>query len=268
MTTIQEQRTLLTQPFPAEYIQTVPKAGRNLQYVSHGRVTERLNDVDPEWTWEPLGYKDDGTPAITKSGRFVNLWIKLTVLGVTRIGVGTVELDNNGNSSHDISKELISDALRNAAMRFGVGLHLWLNDVGERAPVQNAPSAPQNAPAAPQPASLGDRIAQVAPAPAAPPAPQYAETGEKLTEGQGRMLYRLWHHVLHWDRERYLQECELVLSTPVSDDRSLTKNQASQMIRSLKLRAGEPVDDEAPQASAPSSDPGPAEPPLAWDEPF
>ena len=48
MTTIQEQRTLLTQPFPAEYIQTVPKAGRNLQYVSHGRVTERLNDVDPE----------------------------------------------------------------------------------------------------------------------------------------------------------------------------------------------------------------------------
>jgi hypothetical protein len=47
-----------------------------------------------------------------------NLWIKLTVLGVTRIGVGDAEGQNN-------LKVMIGDALRNAGMRFGMALDLW-----------------------------------------------------------------------------------------------------------------------------------------------
>ncbi len=47
-----------------------------------------------------------------------NLWIKLTVCGVTRPGVG------DGKTA----KELIGDAIRNAAMRFGVALDLWAKE--------------------------------------------------------------------------------------------------------------------------------------------
>ena len=52
------------------------------------------------------------------------LWIKLTVCGVTRLGYGNAA----GKSYMDIGareKEVIGDALRNAAMRFGAALDLW-----------------------------------------------------------------------------------------------------------------------------------------------
>ncbi len=49
------------------------------------------------------------------------LWIRLTVLGVTRLGYGDAEGKTGGNAI----KEAIGDALRNAAMRFGAALDLW-----------------------------------------------------------------------------------------------------------------------------------------------
>jgi hypothetical protein len=85
----------------------------HLDFVGHGAVTARLLDVDPEWTWEPFALDADGLPALDRYG---NLWIRLTVLGVTRPGVG------DGASM----KVLIGDAIRNAAMRFGVALDLWV----------------------------------------------------------------------------------------------------------------------------------------------
>lgn len=92
----------------------------HLDYVGHAEVTDRLLSVDPLWAWEPLAFNDDGTPIIKKgvSGEW-ELWIRLTVLGITRIGVGSV------SSGFDAEKQLIGDALRNAAMRFGVALDLW-----------------------------------------------------------------------------------------------------------------------------------------------
>lgn len=102
----------LRKPFPKESIGKLPKAGMQLDYVGHAAVTDRLLEVDPTWKWEPLGYTDDGLPALDEEG---NLWIRLTVLNVTRIGVG------DGRTM----KERIGDALRNAAMRFGVALDLW-----------------------------------------------------------------------------------------------------------------------------------------------
>jgi len=87
----------------------------HLDYVGHASVTDRLNiAAGPEnWTWEPVAYDEGGLPRLDRSG---NLWIKLTVKGVTRLGYG----DGSGSM-----KELIGDALRNAAMRFGVALDLW-----------------------------------------------------------------------------------------------------------------------------------------------
>jgi hypothetical protein len=57
-------------------------------------------------------------PALDRNG---GLWIKLTVCGVTRYGYGAAD----GKSGGDAMKEMIGDALRNAAMRFGAALDLW-----------------------------------------------------------------------------------------------------------------------------------------------
>ena len=88
----------------------------HLDYVGHADVTARLLAVDPLWTWEPMVRDPQGNPSLPLSlDRDGNLWINLTVLGVTRPGVG------DGKNA----KERIGDALRNAAMRFGVALDLW-----------------------------------------------------------------------------------------------------------------------------------------------
>lgn len=90
----------------------------HLEYVGHAAVTKRLLDVDPAWSWEPVAFAADGLPAIDRNG---GLWIRLTILGVTRLGYG----DAQGKSGGNAVKEAIGDALRNAAMRFGVALDLW-----------------------------------------------------------------------------------------------------------------------------------------------
>ena len=89
----------------------------HLSYVGHAGITMRLLDVDPEWTWEPMAINASGTPQMADGG----MWIRLTVLGITRIGFG----DSDGKSGPSATKELIGDAIRNAAMRFGVGTYLW-----------------------------------------------------------------------------------------------------------------------------------------------
>ncbi len=131
----------LREPFPNDRVGLLPKPYRrdsqkgncdvcgkwhglpalHLDYVGHGAVTERLLEVDPEWTWEPVSFDEKGQPAVTSRDGTATLWIRLTVLGVTRYGVGTASA-----SKPEVVKELIGDAIRNAAMRFGVALDLWI----------------------------------------------------------------------------------------------------------------------------------------------
>lgn len=88
----------------------------HIDYVGHADVTARLLEVDPAWSWEPMALDpSSGMPVMDRTG---GLWIRLTVLGVTRPGYGDV----TGTGG---VKEAIGDALRNAAMRFGVALDLW-----------------------------------------------------------------------------------------------------------------------------------------------
>jgi hypothetical protein len=115
-----EQQAALRAPFPPELIGKLPKAGTTLDYVGHADVTDRLLQVDPCWSWEPMSYGDDGAPCVQRRGDDAVLWLRLTVCGVTRIGVGIVAA-----KSFELEKQLISDALRNAAMRYGVALDLW-----------------------------------------------------------------------------------------------------------------------------------------------
>jgi hypothetical protein len=92
----------------------------HLDYVGHAALTDRLLDTDLAWNWEPLAFKE-GLPAFDATG---GLWIRLTVCGVTRLGYGNAA----GKAYMDVGareKEVIGDALRNAAMRFGAALDLW-----------------------------------------------------------------------------------------------------------------------------------------------
>lgn len=136
---------LLREPFPANQISKLPKGTRiqnecpreqkkickicggfhhpdiiHLDYVGHAALTDRLLDADPNWNWEPFT-THEGLPAFDTSG---GLWIRLTVAGQTRIGYGHAE-KSNFKEIGSREKEVIGDALRNAAMRFGAALDLW-----------------------------------------------------------------------------------------------------------------------------------------------
>lgn len=110
-----EQQKALREPFPKSAIGKLPKGGTTLDYVGHAAVTSRLLEVDPEWTWEPLAFDEVGLPRYDAKG---GLWIRLTVGGVSRLGYG------DGPDP----KQRIGDAIRNAAMRFGVALDLWAKE--------------------------------------------------------------------------------------------------------------------------------------------
>lgn len=144
---------LLREPFPAHLISKLPKPTKkqtedlkaamdkkdfslgirctlcgawhhkdvvHLDYVGHAALTDRLLDADPNWSWEPVAFRD-GLPAFDQTG---GLWIKLTVCGVTRLGYGHAAGKPNQDPGAR-EKEVIGDALRNAAMRFGAALDLW-----------------------------------------------------------------------------------------------------------------------------------------------
>ena len=128
-----DKAAALRKPFDKASIGKLPKGGTMLDYVGHAATTDRLLGVDPNWSWEPFAVDERGLPALDSRG---NLWIRLTVCGVTRIGVG------DGKSA----KEVIGDAIRNAAMRFGVALDLWskeeLEGSHEDVPAVEKPAAP------------------------------------------------------------------------------------------------------------------------------
>ena len=134
---------LLREPFPAHQISKLPKPTKkqtddvradfkqgircqicgawhhkDVVHLDHAALTDRLLDCDPAWGWHPLAFSPDGLPSFDKLG---GMWINLTVCGHTRLGYGHAE----GKTGGDAIKEVIGDALRNAAMRFGAALDLW-----------------------------------------------------------------------------------------------------------------------------------------------
>lgn len=161
----------LREPFPAHQISKLPKPTKaqtdavkadfkkgvrcgicgswhhpdviHLDYVGHAALTDRLLDTDPQWSWEPAAFRD-GLPAFDQTG---GLWIKLTVCGVTRLGYGHAAA-KPGADPGSREKEVIGDALRNAAMRFGAALDLWhkgdLHGPADQSEDQSEEPAPQD----------------------------------------------------------------------------------------------------------------------------
>jgi len=128
----QEQQDALRAPFPKEQIQKLPTGGLQLDYVSHAWVTDRLLKVDPAWNWEPVAFDEAGLPKFDENG---GLWIKLTVCGVTRFGYG----EPQGRDKFDAKKGAIGNAIRVAALRFGVALDLWAKE--QPGPTEAKPTA-------------------------------------------------------------------------------------------------------------------------------
>lgn len=126
----------------------LPKGGMQLDFVGHADVTKMLIEIDPEWTWEPTAFDANGLPAYRVENGMAHMAGWLTILGVRRLGVGSVM-----HNKPDLLKELISDFIRNAAMRFGVCLALWTKQEWED--VTHTPSAP-----APKPAPVKSVSAQ------------------------------------------------------------------------------------------------------------
>jgi hypothetical protein len=126
----------------------------HLDYVGHAAVTIRLLQVDPDWSWEPLHADERGFPTFNydRGGNAVGLWIKLTIGGKTRLGFGSCP-----------AKVLIGDALRNAAMRFGVATELWVKgheDDGDSD--QNSTAGAPPAQQAPPPDDLASESTKLA----------------------------------------------------------------------------------------------------------
>lgn len=120
MSTDDAQRRL-REPFPKSAIGYQYRGDVKLAYVGHAAVTQRLLEVDPAWSWEPVALDERGLPLFDPLG---GLWIRLTIAGITRLGYG----DAQGKKGPNAVKECIGDAIRNAAMRFGVALDLWAKE--------------------------------------------------------------------------------------------------------------------------------------------
>lgn len=137
----------LRKPFPPEAVGKLPKTTRknvpdsekrhcdvcgafigphiHLDYVGWSTVVDRLLSHDLLWTWDAYAHDPYGLPMFRDSpnGLEVELWIRLTIAGITRPGVGIV-----AKNEEDLAKKLVSDALKNAANKFGIALDLWSKD--------------------------------------------------------------------------------------------------------------------------------------------
>jgi hypothetical protein len=119
----------------------LPKGGAQLDFVGHADVTKMLLEIDSAWSWEPTAFDADGLPAYRIENGMAHMGGWLTIHGVRRLGFGSVI-----HNKPDLLKELASDFLRNAAMRFGICLSLWTKQEWEDIPSKNAPVEPKVAP--------------------------------------------------------------------------------------------------------------------------
>ena len=112
----------LAKKFPSQLVRTIKKGNREEDYINHAVITQRLLQVLGAFSWdyEPI-YEAEKVVAVR--GR-----ITATVDGneVSVVGTGTDTFE--GDSTGEKLKKMESDALKRAAARLGVGLHLWAQD--------------------------------------------------------------------------------------------------------------------------------------------
>ena len=135
----------------------LPRGNIKLDYVGHAEITRILTEIDPLWKLEPLKIDDDGLPAYRVENGMAHMMGALTLLGHTRLGVGSAP-----HNKQDLFKELWSDLIRNCSMRFGIAVSLWSKEEwgGDTAPT---PAPKKKAPAkkpAPQPPTDDQKVSE------------------------------------------------------------------------------------------------------------
>lgn len=98
----------------------LPKGGIQLDFVGHADITRILIEIDPHWRLVPIAWDDNGRPGISIVNDMATCWFEMTLLGQPRLAIGSAKAN-----SPDLDKILYGDALRNGAMRYGIGLSLW-----------------------------------------------------------------------------------------------------------------------------------------------
>jgi hypothetical protein len=231
-----EQHEALRRPFPKSAIGKMPKGGTYLDYVGHAATTDRLLAVDHEWSWEPVAFDPRGLPQLDEFG---GLWIRLTVCGVTRYGYG----DAAGKKGPNAVKEAIGDAIRNAAMRFGVALDLWAKedisnttDAPQERKAERLRAVPEDDPFYSVPVSGGDGMPAGADrgeavAPAGPGRPFMDSPDGPPTQKQMGMLGAL---LKGQTREQALALVGTIVGRDIASRDELTKREISSVIDALK----------------------------------
>ncbi|MBW3663534.1 MAG: hypothetical protein KY469_10580 [Actinobacteria bacterium] len=189
-------------------------ASIHLDYVGHAQVTARLLDIDACWTWEPFSVDEQGQPALVRNtkGEPIGLWIRLTVCGMTRPGFGELPASKGA----DGIKEAIGDAIRNAAMRFGVALELWAK--GDLASDEQPPSPQQQAQV---PSPTDDAPAQQQEPPPLTTSQQAAFDAIKQIDEQGRARVKAWMDEQGWPvqfRELTDEQADAVRNRAIQED--------------------------------------------------
>lgn len=112
------------------------KTGKVIQldYVGHAAVTDRLNAVSPDWTWNldhVETYLDgEGLPHVAG------------IIGSLTVGGKSITEGGDPDKVSSYGEELklaISDFIRRGAMRFGVALDLWSKEELEGRAADKAP---------------------------------------------------------------------------------------------------------------------------------
>lgn len=210
-----EQAAALREPFKPAQIDVIPKGGVSLSYVGHANTTARLLNVDPEWTWRPFTATE--LADLPEYMRGVGLWIHLTIAGVTRPGFGDPGNSKGGNAV----KEAIGDAIRNAAMRFGVALDLWARgDTEHSALVRDVTEVDK---------------AKVSRTRAKDTGSEWDADPNMASPGQVKAIYTLARERGAVDKDKIKQAAAVVLGLQgITSMNDLTRAQASIVINSLK----------------------------------
>jgi hypothetical protein len=114
----------LARPFPPAMVEKKPGGKFEAAYVSHGTVTARLLEVlGPfDWTIAKVITNADGI-AVGCIGR-----LEVVVDGRPVVIEEVGDCEHPGPNSASNLKSSSSDSLKRAAMRLGLGLHLWQGD--------------------------------------------------------------------------------------------------------------------------------------------
>jgi hypothetical protein len=159
-------------------------------------------------------------------GRTVEVKCTLTVLGVSKEDVG----------EGDSLKAAFSDALKRAAVKFGVGRYLYRlpkvwADLDERGNIKD-PEAVKRALLGGEADDTPPWEDKPPPRKAKPAEPEESKPSGGVTEAQLRYIYKLWKEVGGDDDIH--EYASAVLNREVSSLKELTRQEASKLIEAIK----------------------------------